>query len=319
MDNESIPYTSFVTHRGQFENLRMPFGLKCSSQTFTRAMDKILRPVADCAEAYIDDICCHTEGSFEEHMAHFERVLQEIEKSGMTIKLSKCKFCRPDLVFLGFQVGQGETKPNPDKVKALENLPEPVTKKGVRSILAMFRFYCHLIPRFSEICLPLSDLTAKSKPKDVKFNVEQRQAFQRLKDVLVEKAKVYAPDYSKRFIIACDASDKAVAACLSQLDDNGLERPIAFASCKLNATQQKWSTIEKESFACLYALKAFEVYTFGSEIDLITDHNPLTYLVNCTPKSPKLERWILGLQRWSLDIKHRAGKLNVVADCLSRY
>ena len=69
----------------------------------------------------------------------------------------------------------------------------------------------------------------------------------------------------------------------------------------------------------LYALKAFYIYVYGYEIDLITDSNLLMYLAKCSPRSPKLERWILGLQRWDLNIKHRAGKLNVVPDCLSRY
>jgi len=201
----------------------------------------------------------------------------------------------------------------------LLDLKEPVSKKGVRSILAMFRFYCHLIPRFSEICLPLTDLTGKNKPKDVVLSEEARNAFLLLKKSLIDSTGVYSTRYDRKFIVTCDASDRSIAGCLSQLGDDGLERPIAFVSAKLNDTQSRWSTIEKESYACLYALKCFDVYIFGSEIELITDHNPLTYLVNCTPRSSKLERWILGLQRWSLVIKHRAGKQNVVADCLSRY
>jgi hypothetical protein len=183
----------------------------------------------------------------------------------------------------------------------------------------MFRFYCHLIPRFSEICLPLSDLTCKGKSNNVAFNDVEREAFLQLKQALIHAACVYAPDYNKSFIVACDASDRAVAGCLSQMDDSGIERPIAFVSAKLNPTQSRWSTIEKESYACLFALKSFDIYIFGSKVDLITDNNPLVYLARCSPRSPKLERWILGIQRWDINMQHRAGKLNVVPDCLSRY
>jgi hypothetical protein len=151
------------------------------------------------------------------------------------------------------------------------------------------------------------------------LNDVERAAFNKLKQALISAVGVYTPDYSKRFIISCDASDRAVAGCLSQIDSTGVERPIAFISAKLNPTQSKWSTIEKESYACLYALKSFDMYVYGAEIDLITDNNPLVYLAKCSPRSPKLERWILGLQRWNLSIQHRAGKLNVVPDCLSRY
>jgi len=319
MDESSIPLTSFITPRGQYENIFMSFGLKCSSQSFQRAMDQILRPVAEWAEAYIDDICCHTCKTFADHLEQLEKVLICLQRAGITLKLSKCSFGQKEILYLGFLVGQGKIVPNPSKVQALVDLNEPRTKKGVRSILAMFRFYCHLIPRFSEICIPLSDLTVKSASNDVIFGELEKQAFQKLKQALIDSTGIYSPDYSKPFIVTCDASEQAIAGCLSQIDDAGLEHPIAFTSSKLDSCKRNWSSIERESYACLHSLKVFDFFIYGSEVTLVTDHNPLIYLANCTPKSPKLERWILGLQRWALTIKHRKGICNVVADCLSRY
>ena len=216
-------------------------------------------------------------------------------------------------------MGQGKIVPNPSKVQALVDLEEPRTKKGVRSILAMFRFYCHLIPRFSEICIPLSDLTMKQAPNEVIFGEREKAAFQRLKQSLIDSTGIYSPDYSKKFIVTCDASEKAIAGCLSQIGDDGLEHPIAFTSSKLDPCKSRWSCIEREAYACLHSLKVFDFFIYGSEVLLITDHNPLIYLAQCTPRSPRLERWILGLQRWTLNIEHRAGLSNVVVDALSRY
>jgi hypothetical protein len=241
-----------------------------------------------------------------------------IQRAGMTLKLSKCSFGKKEIEYLGFIVGNGKIVPNPSKVQALVDLAEPRTKKGVRSILAMFRFYCHLIPRFSEICIPLSDLTQKNASNDVKFGDVEREAFQRLKQSLIESTGIYSPDYSKGFIVTCDASEKAIAGCLSQIGDDGLDHPVAFTSSKLDPIKSRWSCIEREAYACLHALKIFDFFIYGSPVTLITDHNPLIFLTSCTPKSPKLERWILGLQRWDLEIKHTAGKSNVIADCLSR-
>ena len=198
-------------------------------------------------------------------------------------------------------------------------MEEPRTKKGVRSILAMFRFYCHLIPRFSEICIPLSDLTLKNASNDVVFGYLEKQAFQKLKQSLIDSTGIYSPDYSKKFIVTCDASEKAIAGCLSQIDDEGVEHPVAFTSSKLDPCKSRWSSIEREAYACVHALKVFYFFIYGSEVILVTYHNPLIYLANCTPKSPKLERWIHGLQRWTLTIQHKAGSANLVADCLSRY
>ena len=315
---DSVPLTSFVTHRGQFENLALPFGLKCASQTFQRALDKILRPVSDCAASYIDDVCCHSKGTFECHLNCLERLLHAISKSGLTLKLSKCHFAKRKILFCGHLIGGGNIEPNPVKVKTLECLPEPNTKRAVRSLIAMFRYYHSSIPYFSEIVLPLIELTKKRQSSSFVLNDEQRQSFLNLKEALTNATKLYSPKYDRSFIVHSDASESTVAACLSQLDDMGVERPIAFVSKKLSDSQRKWSVIEKEAFAIVYALKQFDYFIYGSEVKLYTDHNPLTYLVNSAPKSAKLTRWSLGLQRWNVNLEYKNTKANVVADCLTR-
>ena len=99
---------------------------------------------------------------------------------------------------------------------------------------------------------------------------------------------------------------------------NQQERPVAFISKKLSKTQQSWSTIEKETFATIWALGQFRGWIFGKPVTLFTDHNPITYLTDSAPKSPKLMRWALAIQQYDVTICYKAGKANVVADCLSR-
>ena len=127
-----------------------------------------------------------------------------------------------------------------------------------------------------------------------------------------------SPDYSKSFEIYTDASDYAIGACLAQRDDKLVERPVSFFSKKLTDTQKRWSTIEKEAFAVIAILHRLDVIVFGFHILLYTDHNPLTYLVNCLPKSAKLTRWALALQRYDITVLHRSGKDNSNVDSLSR-
>ena len=238
--------------------------------------------------------------------------------AGLTLKLSKCVFAKREINFLGFTIGQRKIRPNGDKVCALERLSEPVTKKGVRSILAMFRYYHAHIPHFSEIALPLTELTKKKFSNAVELNEEQRSALQSLKDTLVKAKVLYVPRYDRKFVIMCDSSQFTVAGVLSQFDDNGLEHPSLFASKKLTPTQVNWSAVEKEAFAVIFSLSTFDVYIFGSEIEIFTDHNPLTYLASSSTSSAKLMRWYLTIQRYNIKIIHKAGKLNVVADCFSR-
>ncbi|GFV83380.1 retrovirus-related Pol polyprotein from transposon opus [Trichonephila clavipes] len=105
--------------------------------------------------------------------------------------------------------------------------------------------------------------------------------------------------------VHCDASDYGVGCCLTQQDTEGIYRPIAFASQKFNATQKNWASIEKEAWAVLYGLNKFDKWIYGAKVEIISDHNPLKYLNQTTPKSPKLIRWALALQRWNHSITHR--------------
>jgi len=97
-----------------------------------------------------------------------------------------------------------------------------------------------------------------------------------------------------------------------------MEKPIAFASSKLTATQTKWSTIEREAYAVMFALRKFRNFVFGARIQIFSDHNPLLYLKESAPKSAKLTRWALGLQEFDIIWSYRPGSKNQAADCLSR-
>ena len=129
---------------------------------------------------------------------------------------------------------------------------------------------------------------------------------------------MHSIDFAKPFGLLVDASQYAVGACLIQWTDEDQELPIAFASMKLSAVQSRWSTIEREAFAVIWALKRFRPWIFLSPITVFSDHNPLSYLTETTPKSAKLTRWALSLQEFNLTFKYRAAGKNVAADFLSR-
>ena len=96
------------------------------------------------------------------------------------------------------------------------------------------------------------------------------------------------------------------------------ERPVGFISKKLNKTQQSWATIEKETFATIWALKYFRNWIFGKSVTVYTDHNPIAYLTDAASKSAKLTRWKLAIQEYDVTFCFKSGKANVVADFLSR-
>ena len=127
------------------------------------------------------------------------------------------------------------------------------------------------------------------------------------------------PRIGEPFVLHTDASGVAVGATLGQLDQDGVESPLAFASHKLSGPQCAWATIEREAYAIIWALDKFHDIVYGSKITVVCDHNPLQYIRDCAPKSAKLLRWSLALQEFNLDIKYNRASDNVVADYLSRH
>lgn len=158
----------------------------------------------------------------------------------------------------------------------------------------------------------------------------EQLAFDTLKDKLCRTTELHVPRIGELFIMRTDASGVAVAGALSQLtagneastndvtEKGDGEMPIAFCSQKLTATQQAWSTIEREAYAVIFALKKWHYLIFGAPVVVFCDHNPLTYIVSNATSSAKLTRWSLALQEYNISFRYAKGRNNIVADCLSR-
>ena len=124
-------------------------------------------------------------------------------------------------------------------------------------------------------------------------------------------------DFSKPYVIEVGSSDSTIGAVLLQsVPDQGI-KPVAFASQKLTSTQKSWSTIEKRSICCHVGFGKFRGWIFHKPVSLYSDHNSLTFITESATKSSKLMRWALPLQQHDVTFKFKAGRVNVVADCLS--
>ncbi|KII60618.1 Retrovirus-related Pol polyprotein from transposon 17.6 [Thelohanellus kitauei] len=117
--------------------------------------------------------------------------------------------------------------------------------------------------------------------------------------------------------LKCDASANALGAYLSQTI-NGLEKPIAFASRKLNHSERNYSTIDRELLALYWATKKFNYYLVGRHFFLYTDHNPLTFINSMKDTHNRRARMLMSIKEFDFTIRHISGSGNVVADGLSR-
>ena len=167
----------------------------------------------------------------------------------MTIKLRKCKFCQREVKFCGKIVGNHGKRPDPDKVKAIQNLKPARTKTEVRRLLGLFGYFRDHIPNFAALSRPLTDLTSKRIPNKVPWTDVHTSALEQLKRALcsVAEKRLSVADFDKPFHVWVDANDDNVAGYLSQFEDE-TEYPLAFFSLKLNGTQKTWATIHKEAY-----------------------------------------------------------------------
>ncbi|GFW39469.1 retrovirus-related Pol polyprotein from transposon opus [Trichonephila clavipes] len=117
---------------------------------------------------------------------------------------------------------------------------------------------------FAKIALPLTELTKKKVPNEIPWSKAAKNAFKELKTALCEITELQVPDIEKPYYLHTDASQTAIGCCLGQLDGKDIH-PIAFGSQKLNPSQQKWSTIEREAYAIIWDLKIFETLLCGAK------------------------------------------------------
>ena len=165
--------------------------------------------------------------------------------------------------------------------------------------------------------MPLTDLTKKGNPNTVQWSESAERAFNTLKQLLSGEPILKLPNMSKRFFLQTDASDKAIGAVLLQEYDGKL-MPVAYASQKLHQREVKYSVMEKECLALVWAVKHFHLYLYGQEFTLQTDHEPLVYLNKCKISNNRILRWALSLQPYSIYIQAIKGIDNVGADYMSR-
>ena len=154
--------TTFCTRYGSFEWLVMPFRLTNAPATFQRFMNDIFSDLLDvCVIIYLDNILIYSE-DMTQHKEHIKEVLQCLPNNGLFTAMPKCEFYKESVEYLGFILSTDGLHTAQDKVQTILDWPKPWKVKDVQSFLGFCNFYQHFIHSYSDIVVPLTQLTQKA-------------------------------------------------------------------------------------------------------------------------------------------------------------
>ena len=307
--------TAFSTRRGHFEFNVMPFGLTNAPATFQCLMECVLAGLTgEQCLIYLDDIIVFS-STFDEHLQRLANVFAALRGAGLKLKPSKCFFAQKEVHYLGYVISTAGVSPDPAKTEVVSSYPIPTDSKQLRQFLGLANYYRRFVPDYSKIAEPLHKLLRKGATYN--WNTACHEAFTELKHRLVTPPVLTYPDFKLPFLLYTDASDFALGAVLSQVQD-GKERVVSYWSRQLTKPERGYSTTEREALAAVSAVKEFYPYLYGCSFKLITDHNPLTSLKGLKDIGGRLTRWMLFLQQFNFQFEYKPGKCLDNVDTLSR-
>ena len=227
----------------------------------------------------------------------------------------------PSVQCLGHVIDANGLHPATDKLKAVRDARIPQNVTELKAYLGLLTYYSKFLPNMATVLAPMYQLLHASVRWQ--WTAAQTKSFEQSKELLTSERLLVHYDPTKELTLMCDASPYGVGAVLSQIDQQGEEKPVAYASRTLSAAEHNYSQLEKEAPALIFGTKKFHNYLYGRSFTLYTDHKPLESLLNeskaiPTLESARIQRWALTLAAYQYRIAYKKGSELGNADCLSR-
>jgi hypothetical protein len=200
----------------------MPFGLTNAPSTFQWLINSIFKPfLKKFVLVFFYDILIYHK-SWEDHVRHVDKVIQLLKEQQLYAKPSKCFFGVKEVEYLGHIVSHEGVKVDPNNIKAMMDWPIPKTLKNLRGFLVLTGYYRKFVHYYGRIATPLMPLTKKDA---FSWTPKATKSFEQLKEVMCKAPILTTPDFTKTFIVECDALGNGIGVVLMQEG-----RPLAFES-----------------------------------------------------------------------------------------
>jgi hypothetical protein len=201
---------------------------------------------------------------------------------------------------LGHLVGKAGVRVDPKSIEAMQDWLHPKTLKSLCGFLGLTSYYCKSIKNYGNITTPLIALLKKNS---FTWTPTVAQAFETLKMAMCTTPVPMLPDFTKTFVLECDASGEGIGVVLMQEG-----QPLAFTNKPLFERNLGKSIYEKEMLAILHVVDLWRPYLLGQCFQIKTDHQSLKYFLEQCISSPEQQQWVTKLFGYDYEIITRKGK-----------
>ena len=335
---------TFGTMYGCYCYLRVPMGASLSSDVYQYKVDEIFEDIPQCV-GIADDIVIFGY-SDQDHDATLYSVLDRAHEVGMRFNPDKCTFKRDSISLYGVTLSAEGVKPDPRKIDAVQNLPEPRTEALLQSFLGIVNYLSRFSPNTAKMMCNLRALLKMNT--EVLWLPQHSEDFQHIVQELCSPKLLKYYNSNKKLYLEVNASQKAIGMALLQSvqeehenkANNGQQQnqveasvndcektiipndllPVAYGSKTLTDAESQYANIECELLGVVARVEKFHTICYGRSTIVLSNHKPLTSIVHkdLVNAPPRLQRLLLRLQKYNVTIWYKPSKNMIFVDHLSR-
>ncbi|CAA0831430.1 Unknown protein, partial [Striga hermonthica] len=278
---------SFITSKGIYCYVVMPFGLKNAGATYQRLVDQIFKDqLGRNMEVYVDDMLVKSKMEAN-HVGDLRETFQTLRRYGMKFNPAKCSFGVKAGKFLGYMVTKRGIEVNPEKVRAVVEMKPPASVKEVQILTGRIAGLSRFISKVAEKSSPLFKTLKRSSK--FQWTEEAQKAFEELQRTLANLPLLAKPIHGEELVLYISVGESAVSSVL--LREEGVAQfPIYYVSRVMQGAELRYSEIEKCALAVVVTARKLRPYFLSHKVKVRTNM-PLEETLGRPAVSGRLVKW----------------------------